>query len=190
MGRATFLIVGYQDEEELVHMHKKVIPLVMAVLALHLLSLLPGCGSVDQEAYFRKVRGLNERLASRLGELGEEAAAFHHGDDEELREGLAEILEEMARVLEEGVREMGNIKVPVGGEESHAALLELLYKAAAGYRDAATALVPHAEEGKGKHGSPEEGSHGEEVEHPTGEEPGKVTNPPAPVRETSQPEGH
>ncbi|MGQ9475551.1 MAG: hypothetical protein ACUVT4_06940 [Actinomycetota bacterium] len=182
--------MGYQDEKELVHMRKKLIPLMVVVLILHLLSLLPGCGSADQEAYFRKVRDINQRLASRLGELGEEAAAFHHGDDEESKEGLAEILEEMARVLEEGVQEMGNIKVPVGGEESHAALLELLYEAAAGYRLAATALVPHAGEGEGEHGSLGEGSHGEEVEHPPAEETGESPQPPVPVGGTSRPEGH
>lgn len=171
-------------------MRKKVILLMVMVLVLHLLSLLPGCGSADQEDYLRKVRDLNQRLASRLGELGEEAAAFHHGDEEELEEGLAEILEEMARVLEEGAQEMGNIKVPAGGEESHAALLELLYEAAAGYRLAATALVPYAEEKEEEHGSLEEGSHAEEVMHSTGEEPGESHQPPAPVGETPRPEGH
>lgn len=156
-------------------MPRKMVP--FAVLALILASLFSfaGCGSADQESYFREVRELNERVASRLEELGGEAAGVPQGDEEERREELAEILEEMALVLEEGALELSRVKVPVGGEDAHRSLLEVLSGAAAGYRESAAALLPHAaEEGEHAHeGNVEEGDeeHGEEsVEgHESGE---------------------
>ncbi|MDI6874212.1 hypothetical protein [Candidatus Solincola sp.] len=150
-------------------MVKKTVSLVVSALLLGAFFSLAGCGSADREDYFREIRKINEKLTSRLGELGEEVAALDHGNEEELKEDLAGILEETALILEEGVREMSRVRVPAGGEEAHLSFLELLSEAAAGYRESATALMPRAVEEHG-HESGEEEVHVEEAgDHATQE---------------------
>ncbi|MBC7252512.1 MAG: hypothetical protein H5T72_00895 [Actinobacteria bacterium] len=164
----------------------------LGILVLFLASFLPfaGCGSAGQEAYFREMRDLNEKLAARMGELLEETTGSGH-PGEGTGKAPAEILEEMAAVLEEGILELSRVKVPVGAEEAHAGLLELLSEAVAGYREVASALEPRlAEEEPGAHEEAEGEAGGEESGHPTGEE-GEGGHPPSlPGGEEVHTEGH
>lgn len=171
-------------------MRKKMVPL--GILVLFLASSLPlaGCGGADQGTYFREMSELNEKLAARMGELLEETTGLEH-PQEVTEKAPAEILEEMAAVLEEGVLELSRVKVPVGAEDAHAGLLELLSEAAAGYRGVASALEPHlAEEEPGAHEAAEGEAGGEESSHPTGEEGEGGHTPSLPGGEGGRPEGH
>ncbi len=170
---------------------KRIVPLAALALLFALLLPLAGCGSADQEAYFREMREINEELTARLEALEEEAGEADRSGRLEPGEGLAEVLEEMAAALEEGVVEMSRVKVPAGGEEAHLSLLKLLSGAARGYRDAASALSPHAAEEEGADDLEEGGTSPEESEgHPAGETEEESQQPLAPSGQTGSTSSH
>ncbi len=163
-----------------------------AVLVLALAVLLPlaGCGSADREAYFKEMREINEELASRIGGLGEELAELRHEGEEGREQELAEILTEMAAILEEGARDLSQVRVPAGIEEAHASLLELLSRTAAGHREAASALNPGLEEWESGGGEEEGGEPREEEDHAAGEDKEEGSPVSAPTGEDGHREGH
>lgn len=165
-----------------------------AALALMLAVLLPfaGCGGTDRESYFKELSEINEELAARIGGLREETAEPQYPSEEGHGREPVEVLAEMAAILEEGARELSQVRVPPGGEEAHASLLELLLGTATGCREVASALKPGSEE-EGSNGSEErEGGSGAEDEegHGTGLGMEEGSSVPSSTGEAGHPEGH
>lgn len=151
---------------------------------------LSGCGSADEESYLEEVRKINEALSVQLKELGEEAAEIHLGSEGERQDHLVEVLGHMALVLEEGVQEMSRVKVPAGKEETHLSLIRLLSSMSRSCRETASALNPHAVEGKEKGFVHEEEGGMEEHDAPGGEQREETSSGEITSENTGQKGGH
>ncbi len=170
-------------------MHRNTAALTVLVVVLTALIPLQGCGSVDQQTYSRELQELNEKLADRIAGLVEETAELQGGNEEVWRESLAGVLEELVLSLEEGVLELGRVRVPRGSEEAHRSLLHLLTEVAAGYRELAAAIGPHGKDVEGGHQGGETAPHEEAGAPAVGEEETGHA-PQAPSEKTESPAGH